>query len=351
MIASLTAHRQGISDAIRDIAAQYGSAAAQVNDWGPDLLDRLVDFATAGKLIRGSLVVATASLFGTRPDESLYTIAAALELVQSFLLIHDDIMDQDPVRRGKQAIYTQYQNRGQAEDYRDWTRFGESMGICAGDVAILLAIEAVASLPVEPAKGLQLVRLISAEISKVGIAQMADVANGHRPNDASADEIVSVYRYKTGRYTFSLPMMLGALYAGQSEAAVDALSEWGELQGVVFQIRDDQLGVMSETEEIGKPAGSDITSDKQTLHRLEFLARCGADQPGLAELFGSDSIASEELDTLRSAMQTSGVLDALERRVRSLRAKAAEVIQKLDLTSAQREALAEIDAFNAERSV
>ena len=351
MISTLSAHRAGIVAAFERIAGEHGAALEKVNDLGPDLMNRLIAFASSGKLIRGSLVVATSEMLGTPADESVYTIAAALELVQSFLLVHDDIMDQDPVRRGKPSIHEQYRVAGVKQEYSETVRFGESMGICAGDVAVLLAVEAISALPIDPALALRLVRLVSAEIGKVGVAQMADVANGHRPTAANAQEIENVYRFKTGRYTFSLPMMLGAIYAGQTDEIVRGLSEWGELQGVVFQIRDDQLGVMSDTDEIGKPAGTDITSDKQTLHRLEFFARSGAEQERLRALFGSGSISQKDLTDLRDAMKSTGTLAALDDRVASLRDRASQILDRLTLTNDQRTRLNEIDAFNSSRTV
>jgi geranylgeranyl diphosphate synthase type I len=181
---------------------------------------------------------------------------------------------------------------------------------------------------------------------------MADVANGHRRTPATEQEIIDVYRFKTGRYTFSLPLMLGAIYAAEPAAVVDGLSRWGEIEGVVFQIRDDQLGIMGDTGEIGKPAGTDITSDKQTLHRFEFMNRtAGTRWEPLQAHFGGERLTQTELDEIRVAMRDSGALAALQDRISDFRRQAAHELDALELNEAQRSALDAIDEFNATRSV
>lgn len=351
MIDALSVHREPVAKALREIDATLAIDLDGVSAWGPDLRARLVEFASNGKLIRGSLVAASASAFGHEPDPATYTVAAALELIQSFLLIHDDIMDEDEVRRGMPAVYEQYRRLGHEQGYRRADRFGESMGICGGDVAALLAISAVTTIDVPPETRLRITRLVTDEIAKVGVAQMADVANGHSPRGASEEEIIAVYRYKTGRYTFSLPLMLGAILAGAHESVVDALSRWGEIQGIVFQIRDDHLGVMEETDDIGKPAGSDITANKQTLHRLYLLERLP--QTTWAEVagyFGAHTIARRQIERVREALVETGTIAALDDLVVRLREEASQLLDDAGISDEARRALDAIDAFNAGRA-
>ena len=352
MIEQLAVHRQPIVDALRAIDQRHGPALSEVNRWGHDLRSRTLEFTERGKLIRGALVAAAARALGRRPDEAVYTVAAALELVQSFLLIHDDIMDEDPLRRGAPAVFEQYRGFGSDHGYRSPRRFGESMGICAGDVAVLVAIVSVGAIDAPQEMRLRLISLLAAEIAKVGVAQMADVVNGHSPAVASEDEIVSVYRYKTGRYTFSLPLMLGAILAGADEATEDALSRWGELQGVVFQIRDDELGLMGDTQQIGKPAGSDIQADKQTLHRLFLLERIpGTEWADVAGYFGSDNLNAGRVERVRTALSQTGTIDLLNERIAGLRDCAREALRGVRFTDGGAAVFDAIDAYNAGRTV
>lgn len=351
MIDTLAAHREPIVEALERIDRSHGKSLGLINGWGEDLRRRLVAFAGSGKLIRGSLVVASAQAFGVAASDDVYTVAASLELIQSFLLIHDDIMDEDPVRRGMPAVYEQYRRYACENGYREPGRFGESMGICSGDVAALMAVSAIGASGLPAETRARLMKLVTDEIATVGVAQMADVANGHSPHAASEQEILSVYRYKTGRYTFSLPLMLGAILAGAEEAIVDALSRWGELEGMVFQIRDDHLGVMEETTEIGKPAGSDITANKQTLHRLYLLDRLADTRwADVAGYFGHAHLSENQIGRVREALRETGTIATLDELVERLRAEAATVLDSVALPAAAREAFAKIDAYNATRS-
>jgi geranylgeranyl diphosphate synthase, type I len=352
MIDHIGEHRAPIITALREIGRTLGRELVGVNRWGEDLRTRLLEFTERGKLIRGSLVAVSATTLGKEPDRAVYTVAAAVELVQSFLLIHDDIMDEDALRRGAPAIYNQYQRLGMDNGFRDPGRFGESMGICAGDVAALIGFAAVGEVDVSPTVRVHLMTLLATEIAKVGVAQMADVANGHSPDVASEAEIVSVYRFKTGRYTFSLPLMLGAVLAGADEVTVAALSRWGELQGIIFQIRDDQLGLMEDSSDTGKPAGSDVAANKQTLHRLVLFNRLpGSGYEDVEAFFGRDSLQPAQVQRLREALTATGTIAAIDERVAAFRRHAAAKLASIGLADDARRLFAAIDAYNCDRTV
>ncbi len=352
MIDTLGVYREGILDALAGIDEGHGAVLGKVNTWGEDLRARLVEFASRGKLIRGSLVLAASEAFGLPAGKAGYTVAAAVELVQSFLLIHDDIMDEDPIRRGVPAVFEQYRRHACDGGFRHPSRFGESMAICGGDVAILMAISAVGGIEAPEDVRLKLITLIGEEIAKVGVAQMADVANGHSTRAATEAEILSVYRFKTGRYTFSLPLMLGAIIAGADESAAEALSTWGELQGVVFQIRDDHLGIIGETGAIGKPAGSDISANKQTLHRLYLLDRVpGTNWSDVSGFFGHDHLSSAQIRRVRDALEGTGTSALLEEKINELRAEAEAVVENAGFADATLDVLHAIDTYNAGRSI
>jgi geranylgeranyl diphosphate synthase type I len=324
----------------------------RVNRWAPDLRTRLLEFASRGKLIRGALVATGAEVFGAAADRDVYRVAAAMELIQSFLLIHDDIMDEDSLRRGQPAIFEQYRQLGVERSFRRNQRFSESMGICAGDVAMLLAFEGASTtgLPAELQR--EVVMRLAQEIADVGVAQMADVANGHTAEPALETEILSVYRYKTGRYTFSLPLMLGGVIAGAAQDDLDTLGQWGELEGIIFQIRDDQLGLLGSEEETGKPAGSDIISDKQTIHRLLLQERAaGTNWQHVLAYFGARELPADAIEEVREALDDLGVIAEIDSRIVKLGAESDAMLESLTaVTPAGRETLGEISAFNRQRT-
>lgn len=327
--------RTRITKEVREFLYRHRDQFSAVNRWGDDVIERLSDYAAGGKMIRGGLVYLGAAMYGGASDDDatvehrVRKAAGALELIQCFLLIHDDIMDQDELRRGKPTIHAQYARLSRTiqlrsagmEDGRE--HFGRAMAICAGDIALLLAFELAGSIG-QP----QISELIAREISYVGLAQMNDVFRGLATEQAEESEILNLYRFKTGRYTFSVPLMIGAMIAGAGESDVELLSELGEYLGVIFQVRDDEIGLFSDSGESGKPAGSDISSGKQTLHRLYLRQNAGPAWPELARHFGSPASA-DSIAAVRNAAVSFGVRERIAALVAEQEKHALALIERL----------------------
>lgn len=231
-----------------------------VNRWSDITLDMLIPFVTGGKTIRGSLVLYAYSLFSRTTPSYVLDLAAAIELFQSGFLIHDDIMDNDDMRRGALSIHKQFEVL--ALKGSDARRFGRSMAINAADLCFFLAYELLGTLPT---KYQYLTHLLSREYASVVVAQMQDVSTTHIPVTMTQKDIISLYTHKTARYSFSLPLCAGALLAQASEETSEALVTLGEFMGILFQIRDDELGASGNPRITGKPQGTDEKNKKQTL--------------------------------------------------------------------------------------
>lgn len=300
----------------------------RIGPWGEDVVVRLLDYSSGGKMIRGALVSLGHELAGGQAPETAIPVAAAMELTQSFLLIHDDIMDHDDQRRGNPAIHTQYSELAWKRGYRGNTQhFGYAMGICAGDIAFSLAGELFDEAEVDSATYRRLMRRFVSEVAMVGVAQMHDVSNGVRLDPVSEDEIMSLYRYKTGRYTFSLPLMLGAITAGIDDDLNNALGEVGEEIGIIFQIKDDEIGIFSSDGHIGKPVGSDISEDKKTVLRARLFALAPeSERRTLERLFGAETVTEHDVAYVRSLLESLGVRVGLQR---ELEARAAAVHSRI----------------------
>ncbi len=277
--------------------------------FGHDLVERLLDFTLRGKMIRGSLVFLGAELYGhDDSDPAIVRMAAVMELLQSFLLIHDDIMDRDRLRRGSPSVYAQYDELGKSEGICDHLHFGEAMGICAGDVAIFLATGLIADESVPGIYRKPLLAAVSREIVRVGIAQMGDVYHGVSTQPVSETDVIDVYRFKTGRYTFSLPLICGAILAGASAEDQTVLGRIGEGLGIVFQIKDDEIGLFGHADAIGKTVGSDIAADKKTLHRIALFERAdGKTRERMESIFGKEKPTSGDINVVLQAMHECAV--------------------------------------------
>ena len=119
---------------------------SKVNSWGADLCTRLRDFTALGKMLRGKLVVLSYLMYSDSLDDAVLDAAAAIELFHSSLLIHDDIIDNDLLRRGYPTLFAQYQKLGEENYFIEPSSFGLSMGICAGDVGFMLSFDMLSRL-------------------------------------------------------------------------------------------------------------------------------------------------------------------------------------------------------------
>jgi len=332
--------RSGIAAAIQDVLGAYGETYGSVSaDLGVDAANRLADFASRGKMLRGSLVrlgyELTARHEAAEPDATAIRLAgAAMELFQSGLLIHDDIMDRDRVRRGYPTLHAGYESTLESGGYDDPPHYGEALGICAGDLAYFAAFQLLAELPTSAARAVRATLIAARELCVVGIAQMQDVVNGavrqdsanpfrDAPTDPSEEDILKLYRYKTGRYTFSLPLALGCALAGGSDAERLTLEQAGEDLGVLFQLKDDELGLFADEAVLGKPVGADIREDKKTIFRRRLMSRAdGQTRVRLATMFGRHDAGAAEAEFVRGELERLGIRAELTAMMRS-RADAA----------------------------
>ena len=246
-------------------------------EWSKDVVKRLKESVSNGKMVRGSLFLRTYELLGGKED--VLDTALAIELVHNTLCVHDDVMDKDEFRRGKQTMHKQY------ESIVSDTHYGYSMAICVGDVGFFKSFSLFDK---------RVMDIVSVELEKCGYGQMQDIHLAYSSREPTKEQIIDVYRHKTARYTFSMPMMLAARIAN---SYVDLFSKLGENLGIIFQIIDDDIGIFGDLKEIGKTPGSDIVENKKTLHRYFLLEK----YPEFKKYFGT-KVSAKELDLIKEKM-------------------------------------------------
>jgi len=356
MEAFLLQLKPGISAYLDKFLADLQTDLHPISSRALELTKRLGPYTSRGKMIRGCLVTVGLHAFDPKPTkaktDAALALGAVMELLQSMLLIHDDIMDQDELRRGAPAVHASYVVEGKAFKISDAVRYGESLGICLGDVAGFAAFRIIADLPVPEQVLSKLLLLTSRELAAVGLAQMDDVANGFSDSEVSEADIYSLYRFKTGRYTFSLPLMLGAVLAGAPEADIQKLGKLGELFGILFQVKDDELGLFGNSAQTGKPRGSDILGGKKTLFRLELLkVTKGSDHDRLNQLFGNKDCSQTDVDFVLERLETLGTRAKVLSGLETWRKQAQDLIGELEsIQTRGREALSSVLKYNMTRS-
>jgi len=273
------------------------------------LFDGIKDFLLReGKRIRPILFAISYMGYTKRKKyshASLFRSAIALELLHDFMLIHDDVIDKSELRRGKPTLHRVFNKKmGMAKD----NELGPGLSIVAGDVIFALAIEAFLSFDGDLLLKENALRKLTETASYTCIGEFMDVVNGVRKLDEFKEKDVFInYTYKTAKYTFECPLLIGAILAGRDKKEMKKLSRLGLLLGQAFQIQDDYLDMFSSTAEIGKSVLSDINESKKTL--LVWKAYDGLETKERKEfkkLLEKDRKTYQDLIKIRKLIKYSG---------------------------------------------
>ncbi|MFD3540219.1 polyprenyl synthetase family protein [Streptomyces sp. NPDC058662] len=252
-------------------------------------------------------------------------VAAALELIQSCALIHDDVMDQSTVRRGRPSFHTQIALQYPAAEPPHGagpSPFAQSAAVLAGDLALSCADDLVADVDLEPPVRTHVLRIWRAMRTEMVAGQYLDL-HGQATTSRSAVQAIRTVCLKTARYTVERPLALGAALAGADDATTRALTAAGRCAGIAFQLRDDLLGVFGDPQVTGKPSGDDIRSGKATY--LLALTHSRARATGatavidlLRDCRGSGDLSGPTLSAVRDALRSTGAPAQVERRIERL---------------------------------
>lgn len=345
--------KEAISAYLHEFLNRKVSELSSRHPLGPQAVIRLLDYSKQGKMIRGGLVGLAQGLFAGELDRDADRLGAVMELFQSALLVHDDIMDRDPLRRGKPAMHIQYAHDMQREEAAEADRTGESLAICVGDIAFFLGYEILSRLETEAETLRRLYSLCSKEMTGVGLGQMRDIRAGVLPEAPDQEEIFAIYVHKTGRYTFSLPLMAGALLGGADDESLEILSRLGEILGIIFQIKDDELGLFGSADKIGKPVGTDLSEGKQTIFYSRLLQELDEEGRRRVEaLKGADLIPEEEIEFVRSSLERLGILSEIAETTTKLQGRANGLIGRLSLPKGEfSRVFREFMAYNLDRTI
>jgi geranylgeranyl diphosphate synthase, type I len=281
-----------------------------------------------GKRIRAVLAAAAFEACGGEGGPGIVARAGvALELLQTYLLVHDDWMDGDDVRRGGPSVPAMMRARF------DGAR-ADAMTILAGDLAAAWSRRALLEVAMAPDR----LVLAAAELARVEEdvveGQVLDV--GGRAQ--SAKEVEMMHRLKASSYTVRGPIAVGARLAGATEGQVSGLTEFAEPLGVAFQLRDDLLGVFGNAEMMGKPAGNDLRAGKRSAVVVE-AQRAGLIQE-LGRVLGRRDATAGDVQAAISLLEVAGVRTRIEARIGVLVGEAQGALERTTLTSTGRALLA-----------
>ena len=257
--------------------------------------------------------------------DDIARVAAALELLHLFALIQDDVMDRSDSRRGRTTLHVSAAERHRrAHGLGDPVLFGDSVATLVADLALSEASLLVA--PTAP-RVRATWRLMTVELVEGQLLDLTHTA-GRRRDLATS---LRIARFKSGRYTISRPVQLGALVGGAPPELVRGLVAWGDLVGDAFAVRDDVLGVWGDPAQTGKPAGDDLRSGKPTA----LLSWASELLPSSARLLldacDAGGLDDTGVDDLQQAMVDAGVRERAEQTISHLVARSHRALDALDV--------------------
>jgi geranylgeranyl diphosphate synthase type I len=193
-------------------------------------------------------------------------------------------------------------------------------------------------------------RLFAAEFGLVGLGQMRDVEAGSSRRTPSERGILDTYRFKTARYSFSLPIALGWILGGGRSSELPVLRGLGEDLGLIFQIKDDELGLFGSPKATGKPVGSDVRQGKKTLYAVRLMERAaGPDRARIGGIFGRTDAPDADILFIRDLAERLGIREEVRRIMAGLGRRAAASIRSLAVDDRRREALLGVLAHGLSR--
>ncbi|MCA0152631.1 polyprenyl synthetase family protein [Winogradskyella vincentii] len=274
-----------------------------------------------GKRLRPVLTLMTAEVFGTEANLAL-DAALSVEVFHNFSLIHDDIMDDAPLRRGKQTVHE---------------KWDLNTGILSGDAMLILAYQLFENY--ESQKFQSLAKLFSKTALEVCEGQQYDIDFETR-NDVTIPEYLKMIEYKTA-VLVGAAMKMGAIVAGASQTDQQSIYDFGRYLGIAFQLQDDYLDAFGNPETFGKQVGGDILENKKTYLYLKTL-ELGSDlhQDLLLKTINNDEISDDlKVKSIKDLFTDSGASSATQEAVREFTDEAFKVLETLNISEDKKQVL------------
>lgn len=272
------------------------------------------------KRIRGAFVVNAFGLSG-KVDDRIWKVAMGVELVHTALLMHDDFMDEDKLRRGKPTTHEFF---AKGDKHK-----GESMAVNVGDAVLCLGYEMILQSGFESEILVKSVAYLMRTIANTAFGQAYDVELSTNYK-WSEQEVIDLHKAKTALYTYENPLVLGALLGGLGEEVVQILKEYAHVGGVAFQLQDDILGLFGESESTGKSVDSDLLQGKCTLLVLKALELGNEKQrEAIEKVWGKKEATEEGLLEAKTAIKNSGSYNYSKSLARKMATEAALCASKL----------------------
>jgi len=307
---------------------------------------------SGGKRLRPALMYYGYLGAGGRQKNEIIKTAISVELIHTFLLIHDDIIDRDAKRHGVMTTHLKYKKIHEKFFWLDnSTHFGNSMAIIIGDMIMALGNKALFISNFKPEIIIKALYKLQKVVANTVIGQAKDVLISFK-GKATEQEILNMCRLKTAKYTIESPLHLGAILSEADENILKSFSKLSIPIGIAFQIQDDILGIFGSEKKIGKPVGSDIAEGKQTILISQAKKKADIKQKmTLRNTLGKENLTQKDIKNFRKVIIETGALDYAKKLAQGYIIKAKKEIIKTPVKKETKDFLMGVADYMIERKV
>jgi geranylgeranyl diphosphate synthase, type I len=351
--ASFSTWRGALRQQVLAVVADFVNArcAVELNKAGLEFAaEVLTEFITGGKCVRSTFMY-LGWLCGADDDAGALRASASFELLHTFALLQDDVMDDSALRRSRPAAHVTlarwHRERhlsGSAE------RFGQAAAVLLGDLCLVWAEQMMRESGLDAAALNRAWPRYDAMRTELAVGQFGDLVN-----DAAGfpewDTVLDVLRRKSGNYTVRRPLEIGAAMSGCGAGVLGPLGGYGEAVGEAFQLRDDVLGIVGSPEITGKPAGSDLFEHKATsVVVAAYRLASPSVRHQLARFMAARDLEESDVRQWRALIVATGAVDWVEQLIDSRLRRALELIDTDSVDPLVQNALADMAAACAVRA-
>jgi len=276
----------------------------------------------------------------------IWKVCEAVELIHTSLLMHDDFMDRDIVRRGKSTTH-EFFAKGDSH-------YGDCMAVCVGDAVLCMGYERFLEANFDRERQIKALKQLMRGITNTAFGQAFDNSL-IKLGKFNSQDVLDLHHAKTALYTYQTPLLSGAILGGISEDVVEILKSYSKYGGIAFQLQDDILGVFGDEQKTGKSSNSDLLQGKVTMMYIKAMELANNTQRQKIDLvWGREKASLDQIEEVKKIFRDTGSYEYSVHEAKKLASMAADEARKLrefDLNTESIDFLEGIATYMVEREV
>lgn len=310
--------------------ADQAQRAAKISPLCAQSIKMYNEYMHGGKMIRGCLTCLGYESAGGKDLKAIVQVAAGIEIIHHFILIHDDWIDNDLLRHSKPTIHLQFEKIFQNKFKKgDKLRWSGGMAVTLGDIGDWLGHQLIAQSNFPSSNKINALSLLGDNLVNTGFGQFIDITYDLQPG-FDWNKIILIRKLKTAYYTLVMPLMIGISLASKDKKRLQAVENFGFPVGIAFQLRDDYLGLFGQEKVTGKSSTNDLREGKKTLiiaKALQLLK--GKEKKTLQNALGNPNLKESEIKKVKEIIFRSGAVEECDCLARQLVEKGKKSISSL----------------------